>query len=108
MLYVADTYNNKIKVIDPEADDHATLPRRRQAGQGRFDPPQFDEPAGISYAGGKLYVADTNNHLIRTIDLKSARRSNARHRGLEPPAVPPRKSRRERPTRLARSSRQKP
>ncbi len=30
----------------------------------------FDEPAGISYAAGKLYVADTNNHRIRTIDLR--------------------------------------
>ena len=30
----------------------------------------FDEPAGITYAAGKLYVADTNNHAIRTIDLE--------------------------------------
>ena len=30
---------------------------------------QFDEPGGLSYADGFLYVADTNNHVIRTIDL---------------------------------------
>ena len=31
----------------------------------------FDEPAGVSGAGGKLYVADTNNHAVRVIDLQS-------------------------------------
>ena len=30
---------------------------------------QFDEPGGLSYADGILYVADTNNHVIRSIDL---------------------------------------
>ena len=29
----------------------------------------FNEPAGISAAGGKLYVADTNNHAIRVVEL---------------------------------------
>ena len=31
---------------------------------------EFDEPGGISYAEGILYVADTNNHVIRLIDLE--------------------------------------
>ncbi|HRF98204.1 MAG TPA: hypothetical protein PLZ51_23515, partial [Aggregatilineales bacterium] len=30
---------------------------------------QFDEPADVKYHDGKLYVADTNNHAIRVIDL---------------------------------------
>jgi hypothetical protein len=29
----------------------------------------FNEPSGLAIADGKLFVADTNNHLIRTIDL---------------------------------------
>jgi hypothetical protein len=29
----------------------------------------FNEPAGISAAGGKLYIADTNNHVIRVMEL---------------------------------------
>ena len=29
----------------------------------------FNEPAGLSAAGGKLYVADTNNHAIRVMEL---------------------------------------
>ena len=32
---------------------------------------EFDEPGGISYADGILYVADTNNHVIRAIDLEA-------------------------------------
>ena len=30
---------------------------------------EFDEPGGLTYADDKLYVADTNNHVIRVIDL---------------------------------------
>jgi len=72
-LYVADTYNNKIKVIDPATGSTQTL-----AGTGRPGssdaPATFDEPAGITAAGGKLFVADTNNHLIRVIDLRAENR----------------------------------
>jgi hypothetical protein len=31
---------------------------------------QFSEPSGLSIAGGKLYIADTNNHAIRVADLE--------------------------------------
>lgn len=69
-LYVADTYNSKIKVIDLEKRVLTTL-----AGAGTTDqeeaPSIFDEPAGITAAAGKLYVADTNNHVIRVVDLKN-------------------------------------
>lgn len=85
-LYVADTYNNKIKTIDPQSGATKTI-----AGTGRpgksDDPPQFDEPAGLAVAGGKLYVADTNNHLIRTIDLTAGYRvTTLAAAGLEPPS----------------------
>lgn len=67
-LYVADTYNNKIKKIDPQTKTCETI-----AGSGKpgatDEPAEFDEPAGISAAGRRLFVADTNNHLIRVIDL---------------------------------------
>ncbi len=51
---------------------------------------KFDEPAGISYADGKLYIADTNSHQIRTIDLNDGyRTSTLQIEGLQPPSVPP-------------------
>ncbi|HEV3344102.1 MAG TPA: thioredoxin-like domain-containing protein [Pirellulales bacterium] len=68
-IYVADTYNNKIKVLDPKAKTCRTIAGDGKPGTGD-EPAQFDEPAGISAADGRLYVADTNNHLIRVVDLK--------------------------------------
>ncbi len=67
-LYVADTYNNKIKVIDPA--DGTTRTVAGTGKQGRSDDTAtFDEPAGITAAAGRLFVADTNNHSIRVIEL---------------------------------------
>lgn len=67
MLYVADTYNNKIKRIDPTTGRVETVAGTAEPGLAD-NPAQFDEPAGISAARSKLYVADTNNHAIRVID----------------------------------------
>lgn len=69
-VYTADTYNNKIKIIDAATGNTTTLAGTGEPGTAD-KPAQFDEPAGISYAAGKLYVADTNNHAIRVIDIAS-------------------------------------
>jgi DNA-binding beta-propeller fold protein YncE len=71
-LYVADTYNNKIKVIDVEERSCRTVAGTGAAGATDAeagDKATFNEPAGLSAAGGKLYVADTNNHAIRVMQL---------------------------------------
>lgn len=71
-LYFADTYNNKIKQYDPTTQETTTLVGMGGAGSyrdGAADVAQFDEPGGLAYLGGKLYVADTNNSAIRIIDL---------------------------------------
>jgi thiol-disulfide isomerase/thioredoxin len=75
VLYVADSYNHKVKRCDPAA--------RRVTGwlgsgePGHRDGPaaqaQFSEPGGLSFADGKLYVADTNNHAIRVCDGRTGR-----------------------------------
>jgi DNA-binding beta-propeller fold protein YncE len=72
-LYVADTYNNKIKVIDVGQQMCRTLAGTGKSGSADGEKgveAAFNEPAGISAAGGKLYVADTNSHLVRVVDLK--------------------------------------
>lgn len=73
LLYVADTYNHKIKVIDPAARETRTLfgADLPTGGfrDGGADAAAFDEPGGIAWHDGLLYVADTNNHAIRVIDL---------------------------------------
>lgn len=84
-LYVADTYNNKIKRIDPRKGVTVTVAGDGQAGQ-TDDPPRFDEPAGISSAGSLLFVADTNNHTIRVLQLQpTVKVTTLTLKGLEPP-----------------------
>ena len=65
-LIVADTYNSKVKLIDPATKAVTTLLGGTEPGTKT---PLFDEPAGLSVANGKLYVADTNAHRIRVVDL---------------------------------------
>ena len=84
-LLVADTYNNKIKTVDAANGTTETLAGTGQPGRDD-NPAQFDEPAGVTLADGKLYVADTNNHLIRVVDLRRENRvSTLLISGLEPP-----------------------
>ena len=71
LLYVADTYNNKIKRIDLARREIATLAGDGAAGyaDGEGTAAHFFEPHGLALTAGMLYVADTNNHLIRKVDL---------------------------------------
>jgi hypothetical protein len=86
-LYVADTYNNKVKELDLKARTARTIAGDGTAGSAD-KPGRFDEPAGLALAGGKLYVADTNNHAIRVIDLAGGHAvSTLEIKGLEPPAA---------------------
>jgi DNA-binding beta-propeller fold protein YncE len=71
-LYVADTYNNKIKVIDPRQRSCRTIAGTGKVGKSDAErglEGTFNESGGISAANGRLYVADTNNHAIRVVEL---------------------------------------
>jgi len=81
-VYVADTYNSKIRVFDPKDNTLATF---AGGGGGWWSFPAFDEPAGISAANGKLYVADTNAHRIRVVDLQTKAVTTLKLTGVEPP-----------------------
>jgi DNA-binding beta-propeller fold protein YncE len=87
-LYVADTYNNKIKVIDVDERSCRTVAGSGAAGKEDAEGAKatFNEPAGLSAAGGKLYVADTNNHAIRVMELAAPYRvSTVEIEGLAAP-----------------------
>ena len=84
-LYIADTYNNKIKVCDPKTRSVETLVGARQPGEGD-NPPRFYQPGGLSVTGTHLYVADTNNQAIRVVDLKEKTVKTLELDGLKPPA----------------------
>ncbi len=79
-VYVADTYNSKLKVIDLKDNAVTTF----LGGKKDDKDPMFNEPAGLSYAGGKLYVADTNAHRIRVVDLKTKELTTLPIKGVPP------------------------
>lgn len=81
-LYVADTYNSKIKLIDPEKRTCATF---LGDPAGWLKPKMFNEPGGLSFAGDKLYIADTNNHRIRIVDMNTKALSDLRLEGVAAP-----------------------
>ena len=84
-VLIADTYNNKIKLLEPKTRQVMTFVGDGTPGN-TDQPPRFNEPAGIHVAGDKAYVADTNNSLIRVIDLKKRSVQTLKITGLTPPA----------------------
>ncbi len=88
-LYIADTYNNKIKACTPKTHAVHTLVGTVKAGDSD-KPPHFYEPGGLSVAGSELYVADTNNHKIRVVELKGHAVRTIELAGLSAPKQAPR------------------
>ncbi len=70
-LYIADSYNHKIKVLDPVTTQLQTLIGSGQPGHanGSFARAELFQPQGIAASTNRLYIADTNNHLVRIADL---------------------------------------
>jgi DNA-binding beta-propeller fold protein YncE len=84
-ILIADTYNHKIKELNPAARSVRTFLGIGKPGQADGTSPSFYEPAGLSVANGRLYIADTNNHAIRVVDLKTKETSTLNIRELQPP-----------------------
>jgi DNA-binding beta-propeller fold protein YncE len=75
-LYIADTLSNKLRVVDLETNDIETLAGTGEPGYSGDDGPAleatFNAPRELEIGpDGNLYVADTDNHAIRAIDLES-------------------------------------
>lgn len=85
-VFIADTYNHKIKALAPESRTVMTF--AGTGSRGEHDggaSARFYEPGGITYANGKLYVADTNNHAIRTVDVRTREVAMLPLTGVTPP-----------------------
>jgi len=73
-LYIADTLNNRIRVLDLESGIIDTLAGGDTAGNTGDDGPAADatlnKPRDLEIGPeGDLYIADTDNNVIRAIDL---------------------------------------
>jgi sugar lactone lactonase YvrE len=71
VLYLADTFNNKIKRVDPIRREAMTIAGTGEQGEtdGAALDAEFREPSGLALHGRTLYIADTHNHRIRSLDL---------------------------------------
>lgn len=83
-IFVADTYNNKVRSVDAKTGEVATLIGDGKSGSSD-SPPQLDEPSGLSLFNDQLYIADTNNHLIRVYNLNTSKLTTLKIEGLTPP-----------------------
>ncbi|KAJ8898542.1 hypothetical protein PR048_003902 [Dryococelus australis] len=77
LLYVADSYNHKLKAVNAEAKLCSTVLGSGTHGNlcGSYNNPsdiQLNEPGGLctSRDGKKLYISDTNNHCIKVVCLE--------------------------------------
>lgn len=83
-LFVADSYNHKIREIEPTTGRVTTWAGTGQAGSG-LQPLQLNEPGGLTAAAGTLFVADTNNHRILAIETATKKIVVLPMTGLSPP-----------------------
>ncbi|HYR62972.1 MAG TPA: alkyl hydroperoxide reductase [Actinomycetota bacterium] len=86
VLYVADTFNHKIRRVDPVSGSCRTT---FGGGGSELDPdpypgsvlapaepnrPAFLEPEGLAYRRGELIVADTGNHRVLAVRVETGER----------------------------------
>jgi thiol-disulfide isomerase/thioredoxin len=88
-LWVADTYNHKIKRVDAYTGSCQTILGDGTAGHqdGQGSNVRFFEPSGLSAIADRLYIADTNNHAIRYVALDTLQVTTLEFPGLCTPEV---------------------
>lgn len=71
LAYIADTYNHRIKLLDPNTGAVTAYAGDGASGMrdGACEQAQFWSPGGLALCGDTLFVADTLNHAVRAIDL---------------------------------------
>lgn len=69
-LFISDSNNNRIVITTLEGKLIEVIGSGQiGAKDGSYADAQFDHPQGMTLVDDILYVADTENHLLRTVDL---------------------------------------
>jgi thiol-disulfide isomerase/thioredoxin len=75
-VYIADSYNHSIRRYNSQTKVLSTFAGNGTSGDvrgGSFAQIRFNEPGGITEAGRRFYVADTNNNRIVRLDVESGK-----------------------------------
>ena len=71
-LFIADTGHNRIIQTDLEGENPVTIGSGEEGfDDGDFKKASFNRPQGMFLSDETLFVADTENHAIRAVDLKA-------------------------------------
>ncbi len=70
LIFVADTYNNAIRVVKPNGEV-LTIAGTGTAGRqnGKPEDSMFNCPTSVLYSEGSLYIADMYNNLVRKMEI---------------------------------------
>lgn len=73
-LFIADTYNHTIRLLDPATGEVYTIAGRADEPDykdGSFNEARFKYPYGLRVVNGVIIVADYGNDAIRVLDFQS-------------------------------------
>ncbi len=71
-LFISDSNHNRILIADAGGNILDAIGNGAEgAKDGRFENAEFNHPQGMFADGDLLYIADTENHLVRRADLKT-------------------------------------
>ena len=91
-VVVADTYNHRLKMLDPEQVSISAWVGSGKPGlaDGKGLEAQFSEPSGLALSGDgkRIFVADANNHAIRVVDRASLQVETLQIKNVPPPRPP--------------------
>lgn len=91
--WVADSYNHRLKLLDTTTCSITTVAGTGQAGflDGIGTSAQLSEPSGlaVSPVDGRVFIADTNNSLIRVFDPTASKLFTLQLQGVPKPAISP-------------------
>jgi sugar lactone lactonase YvrE len=68
-VYIADTYNHRVKVYYPADREVENFSGTGKPGAGDGRDAALNEPGGLTIIDGNAYIADTNNHRIAVVNL---------------------------------------
>ena len=93
IAWVADSYNHRLKKLDTSNCSISTVAGSGQAGfvDGVGTAAQLSEPSGLAVSprDGRVFIADTNNSLIRVFDPETSKVSTLQLKGVPKPAISP-------------------